>query len=185
MAILPIYNCFLPPLKKKTAQVTEFDQELKDLVTDMFETMYNTGNGVGLAANQVGVDKSLIVLDLAISDDGAPGNPMVMINPIIKAMSEETAEETEGCLSVPEFYEKVARSKIIEVSYLDMDMKEINTTAEGFLARLMQHEIDHLNGILFFERLSPMRKTLSKNKLRKIQKGLIESEYPMVQPGKK
>lgn len=182
MAILPIYNCFHPVLKKKTAEVKEFNQEIKDLVRDMFETMTNTGNGVGLAANQVGIEKSVIVID--VNQEGKPPvmPPLVLINPIITSFSDEKVEDREGCLSVPDLYEQVLRSKEIEVTYFDANMKEYKKVYSDFVARVIQHEVDHLNGILFYERITPLRRTLAKNKLRKIEKGLLLGDYPMVMP---
>lgn len=184
MAILPIYNCYHPVLRKKTQKIVEIDQSIKDLADNMLETMYNTGNGVGLAANQVGEDKSIVVLDLAKADDdeNAPGKPIVMINPEILSYSEETIEENEGCLSIPDLYDKVARAKTITVKYTALNGNEVTEIAEDFHARVVQHEVDHLNGILFVERLSPLRKSLNKNRLRKIQKGITLPDYPMVMP---
>ena len=184
MAVLPIYNCYHPVLRKKTQKVEEIDQSIKDIADDMLETMYNTGNGVGLAANQVGVDKSIVVIDLAKADDdeNAPGRPIVMINPEIISYSEETVEDNEGCLSIPDLYDKVVRAKSVEVKYTTLSGNEVIETAEDFHARVVQHEVDHLNGILFVERLSPLRKSLNKNRLRKIQKGITLPDYPMVMP---
>lgn len=182
MAILPIYNCFHPVLKKKTAAVEEFNQEIKDLVENMLATMNNTGNGVGLAANQVGIEKSIVVIDINMDDKPPIMEPLVLINPIITAFSDDIIEDKEGCLSVPDLYEQVPRSKEIELTYYDINMKEYNVTFNDFLARVVQHEADHLNGILFYERISPLRRTLAKNKLRKIEKGIILGDYPMVLP---
>lgn len=182
MAILPIYNCFHPILKKKTNDIENIDESIRQLAKDMLETMYNTGNGVGLAGNQVGMDKSILVVDISDPEDTAKYEPIVMINPVITDSSESTIEMTEGCLSVPELYEKVARPEEIDVQYYNLEGKEINIHADGFLSRVIQHEIDHLNGILFFEKLTPLRKTLVKNKLKKIQKGLILPDYPMINP---
>ncbi len=182
MAILPIYNCFHPILKLKTEEVIDFDQNLKQLVADMFETMDSTGNGVGLAANQVGISKSVIVIDTNY-DDKKPKVPLiVLINPKITAFSDDTTDEKEGCLSVPDIYEIVKRSRTIDVTYYDTDMKEYKKTFQEFEARVIQHEVDHLNGILFYEKITPLRRSLIKNKLRKIEKGIILGEYAMVMP---
>lgn len=181
MSVIPIYNCFHPALKVKTDKIEQIDSNIKQMVDDMFDTMYNVGNGVGLAANQVGKDKSLVVIDISIGEENAPRRPIVMINPEIIGNSDEEIEEIEGCLSVPEFWEKVIRPVEIKVKYWDLDEKEIIQDVDGFLARCMQHEIDHLNGILFYERISQLRKTLSKNKLKKLQKGLVVPDYPMIQ----
>lgn len=182
MAILPIYNCFHPILKKKTKAVEVFDENLKKLVDDMFETMDATGNGVGLAGNQVGVEQSVIVIDVNYDEKKPKVEPLVMINPTITAFSEETMEDKEGCLSVPDLYEAVIRSREVDVTYFDVDGKEHKKTYEGFVARVIQHEVDHLNGILFYEKISPLRRTLAKGKLRKIEKGIILGDYAMIMP---
>lgn len=180
MAVLPIYNCYHPILKEKTKSVEQINGEIKQLVDDMFETMYDTGNGVGLAANQVGVSKSLFIVDISTNEKAE--TPIVMINPIITSFSDDMVEDKEGCLSVPDLYEKVLRPNAIEVTYFDINGKEIQLAAEGFLARVIQHEYDHLNGILFYEKISQLRKTLAKNKLKKIEKGITLPEYKMVMP---
>jgi peptide deformylase len=178
MSILPIYNCSHPILKKKTEDIQIVDDNIKKLVDDMFETMY-VADGVGLAANQIGISKSLIVIDISHIEENLPP-PLTLINPKIEYYSEELSEYQEGCLSVPLFYEKVLRPKIIQVKYFDIEMKEHNLEADDYLARVIQHEYDHLQGILFYEKLSPVRKALSKSKIRKIQKGQVEAKYEMV-----
>ncbi len=179
MALLPIYNCFHPVLKKKTEEITEVNKEMLTLIDDMYETMH-IAEGVGLAANQVGISKSLIVIDIGYFYEKSPYLPLTMINPQITAFSDEEIDYEEGCLSVPTLRETVIRPSEIEVKFLDKDLKEKTMQATELLARVMQHEIDHLNGILFFEKLSPIRKTLSQNKLKKIKKGVIVPDYPMV-----
>ncbi len=182
MAVLPIYNCYHPVLKKKTQKVEKFDDELKQTVTDMFDTMYGTGNGIGLAANQVGIEKSIIVIDINHDDAPEKYEPLVLVNPVITKFSDEIIEDREGCLSVPELYEKVPRSKSIEVLYYDADGNKQENTFEDLLARVVQHEIDHLNGILFFERISPIKRTLAKSKLKKIERGQTLPDYDMILP---
>jgi peptide deformylase len=179
MAKLPIYNCFHPVLRKKTEEVKEIDQEIKDLVDNMFESMYHA-DGIGLAANQVGVSKSIVIIDTNAHDEPIKEPPVVMINPIILAHSEDEVDYQEGCLSVPKFFEKVVRPVQIELKYYDLNMKEHHVEASELMSRVMQHEIDHLNGKLFFEKLTPIRRTLSKNKLKKIQRGHTLPEYDMV-----
>lgn len=182
MAILPIYNCFHPILKKKSVEVTEFNQELSDFIKNMFETMH-FADGIGLAANQVGDKRQILIVDISQSDVNVHKlPPTVMINPVITEFSEQTIEFQEGCLSIPSFYDDVVRPEIIVVKYLDENMKEQEIEIDGLFSRVTQHEIDHLNGILFFERLSPVRRTLSKSKLRKIRKGDYESSYNMIMP---
>jgi len=179
MAILPIYNCFHPILKKKTEIVEEVNDDFLTLIDNMFETMH-IAEGIGLAANQVGVSKSMLVIDIGHFNDKYPYPPMAFINPVITAFSEEDSDYEEGCLSVPTLRENVIRPAEIEVRYFDKDLKEQTLHATNLMARVLQHEIDHLNGILFFEKLTAIRKTLSQNKLKKIKKGIIVPDYPMV-----
>ncbi len=180
MAVLPIYSCFHPLLKKPTTEVKEINDEIKKLVDDMFESMYKA-DGIGLAANQVGISKSLIVIDINASKDKKHDEPPVtMINPVIEEFSEEEVEYQEGCLSVPKFYEDIERPKLIQIKYYDLDMNEHVREADDLLSRVMQHEVDHLRGIIFTERMSPIKRSLAKSKLKKIQKGLVIPNYPMI-----
>jgi peptide deformylase len=180
MAVLPIYSCFHPLLKKPTSAIKEIDGEIKKLVDDMFESMYKA-DGVGLAANQVGISKSLIVIDINSSKDKKYDEPPVtMINPVIEVFSEEEIEYQEGCLSVPKFYEDILRPKLIQIKYYDLDMNEHVREADDLLSRVMQHEVDHLKGIIFTERMTPIKRSLAKSKLKKIQKGLVIPNYPMI-----
>ena len=184
MAVLPIYSCFHPVLKKKTEPVTDFDNNLRQLVDDMFESMYYS-DGIGLAANQVGVSKSIITIDANSDKNDIKFPILTMINPEIITFSDGVVDYQEGCLSVPKFYEDVTRPKSIQVKYLDLDAKEHILDADDILARVIQHEFDHLNGILFYEKLSPIRRTLAKSKLNKIKQGKVRPDYQMVnQDGK-
>lgn len=182
MAVIPIYNCFHPVLKKKTHTITNIDSQINNLVHDMFDSLYNISNGVGLAANQVGQENSLFIIDLSVGTDSTIKQPMVIINPEITNFSDEMEEESEGCLSIPEYFEKVKRPKSISVKYYDLKEKEHIEEMDGFLARVFQHEFDHLQGILIYERISPIRRTLSKNKLSKLRRGSLIPNYPMIQP---
>lgn len=182
MAILPIYNCFHPVLRQKTEEIKNIDGEIKKLVDDMFQTMYGTGNGVGLAANQVGVSKSVFIVDLSISEEETNQSPLILINPVIQYYSDEIVEDLEGCLSIPQLYEKVPRSKSIVVKFYDLKEKEHTLEAEDFLARVIQHEYDHLQGILFFDHLNIIKKALIKSKLKKIETGELLADYPMILP---
>ncbi len=177
--ILPVYTYNHPVLKQKTAAIDDMTDELNTLIDSMFETMYNA-NGIGLAGNQVGKGLALTVIDISDADDedGVDG-PLTLINPVIEAFSDEEEEFEEGCLSLPDLRDVVIRPEAIQVRFLDRHMKEHVREVGGLLARVMQHEIDHLNGIYFFERLSPIRRTLSSGKLKKIAKGLVETEYPL------
>lgn len=183
--VLPIYNAFHPILKAKTNAVENIDDEVLKFIGDMFETMH-FAEGIGLAANQVGKSLSiLVVADIFDENDKLVHPKKAYINPEILANSEEVEEFNEGCLSVPELREDVVRPSEIQLRFVDVDGKEHNIFADGLLARVLQHEIDHLNGILFFERISPLRRTLIQNKLRKIKNGLIVPDYPMVLPNGK
>lgn len=181
MAVIPIYNAYHPILREKSQDVENYDDSTVKLIDDMWDTLYNISNGIGLAGNQVGSNKSVLIINMGVGNPDEESNPITMVNPVITDFSDDEDEMEEGCLSIPEFYEKVKRPAGIQVNYYDREMKEHKKEVTGFLARVMQHEIDHLNGILFFDRLTPLRKTLSKNKLRKIEQGKIKTGYPMVQ----
>jgi peptide deformylase len=183
--VLPIYNAFHPVLKTKTQKVTNLDDGIVKLVNDMFETM-EFAEGIGLAANQVGQSLSLLIVgDIYDDNDNLIHPKKAYINPEILAFSDEQEEFNEGCLSVPELRENVVRPSEIQLRFVDIDGNEKEIFANGLLARVLQHEIDHLNGILFFERISPVRRTLIQNKLKRIKKGLIIPDYPMVLPNGK
>jgi peptide deformylase len=131
------------------------DPELRGLVDDMFATMYEAP-GIGLAAIQVGVPKRVIVMDLAKKDD--PKEPMVFINPEVLWRSDEKATYEEGCLSIPEFYEEVERPAKVRVIFLDLAGAEQEIEAGGLMATCLQHEIDHLNGVLFIDHISKLKR---------------------------
>jgi peptide deformylase len=145
--------------------VTEFNDELRQLVADMFETTY-AAQGIGLAAPQVGVSKRLTVIDLSLGKD--PKDKLVLINPEVIA-SEGRLYEEEGCLSFPEIREKVVRAAKVRIRAQDEHGKWFEMDGEELLARAMQHEIDHLNGILFIFRMSPLKRNLNLRKIRKLQ----------------
>jgi len=165
MSLLRIHHYPDPVLKQTAAPVTEFDAGLRRLASDMLETMY-AAPGVGLAAPQVGVSRRLIVLDCSPKD--APLAPLVAINPEIVTREGECCEE-EGCLSVPEFYAKVVRSEKVRVRFQELDGTPREIEAEGLWAICFQHEIDHLDGVLFVDRLSPLKRSLFRKKYQKIQ----------------
>jgi peptide deformylase len=135
--------------------VKTIDREIKTLVADMFETMYEAP-GIGLAAIQVGVSRRVVTMDLAKKEDGK--EPRVFINPEILWTSEEKAIYEEGCLSIPEFYEDVERPAQVRVKYLDLEGREQELEASGLLATCLQHEIDHLNGVLFIDHISRLKR---------------------------
>ena len=133
----------------------KIDPELRLLVEDMFETMYEAP-GIGLAAIQIGVPKRVIVMDLAKKDE--PKEPRVIINPQLLWRSEERRIYEEGCLSIPEFYEEVERPAMVRVKFLDVNGAEQELEASGLLATCLQHEIDHLDGVLFIDHISKLKR---------------------------
>ncbi len=178
MAILPIYLYGNDVLKKKAKPVPEVGDEEIKLIQDMFETM-NASSGIGLAANQVGELKQILVVDISELESGKGTKPIVMINPeIIEEEGEWEMEE--GCLSIPEIRENVRRPEKITVVYDDINMEEMELEVDGLLARVIQHEMDHLNGILFIDHLSSTKKTLLRSKLKKVMKGDLEIPYDVV-----
>ena len=151
-------------LRQKSLPVKQVGAEEQRLMDDMLETMYDA-NGIGLAAIQVGVPKRIIVMD--ISKSGEKNNPMYFVNPLIKDKVDETSTYEEGCLSVPNFFAEVNRPKECHVEYLDYEGKKKILKAEGLLATCIQHEMDHLEGILFIDYLSKLKKTMIVKKLSK------------------
>jgi peptide deformylase len=164
MALLPILEFPDPRLRTRAAPVTEVDSSIRKLIDDMFETMY-AAPGIGLAATQVNVHKRVLVVD--ISEDRSA--PLALINPEVIAR-EGTEETEEGCLSVPGIYDKVTRSEKIRVRTLDRSGKQIEIDADGLLAVCIQHEMDHLEGKLFVDYLSELKRTRIRKKLEKERK---------------
>jgi peptide deformylase len=178
MSVLPIYTYGQPVLRKKAKPVRQLDDEARKLVDDMLETV-RRANGIGLAANQVGSLRRVIVVDLSETEEGANQPPLVLFNPEIVDESGAWVME-EGCLSIPEIRDEVERPAQVRVKYRDENFREAERLAEGLLARVLQHEIDHLNGILFIDHLSGVKKRLLKGRLNRIQRGEIEVAYPIV-----
>lgn len=166
MAILEIFEYPNPELKKVSEPVEEVDLEIKTLISDMFETMYNAP-GIGLAAPQVGVLKRVIVVDIEYRQ--GEGNPIALINPEIVESSGETTFE-EGCLSVPEFTAEVDRFEEVTVTGLNEKGEEIELKCDGLMAIALQHEIDHLNGILFVDRIGNVKRDIFKRKFKKLSR---------------
>lgn len=181
--ILPIYNCFNPVLRKKTEDITEITQDTITFINNMIETMYNA-DGIGLAANQVGDLRSIMIIDNTKEED-SKAKPIVMINPKITGNTELLSDYKEGCLSIPKFYEVVTRPSEIELEYIDVNGKKHKLGADELLARVILHEIDHLNGILFFDRITPLKKALAKSKLRKIELNKVIPHYDMMSANNK
>lgn len=151
----------------KEVELSEFNDEFKKFLDDMVETMY-VSEGVGLAAPQIGVSKRIFVCD------NGEGLVRKVINPIITPLTEEIQEYEEGCLSVPGIYKKVERPKKIHIKYLNENGEEVEEIAEQFLAVVMQHEYDHLNGVLFVEKVSPMAKRMIAKKLQMLKKETLK-----------
>jgi len=167
MAIRTILTAPDPRLKKKSKPVASVDAEVRQLMDDMLETMYEAP-GIGLAAPQIGVLKRVIVLDIDRED--VKTGPIVLANPEIIEASDEDATYEEGCLSVPEHYSDVVRPAKVTVRYLDRDGKQQDMTCEGLLATCVQHEIDHLDGILFIDHISSLKRNMILRKLLKARK---------------
>ncbi|BCJ92007.1 peptide deformylase [Terrihabitans soli] len=167
MTIRPILVIPDEKLRQQTELVTAFDAELQTLIEDMFETMY-AAPGIGLAAPQIGVMKRLCVVDVSKRDDEEV--PMALINPQITWSSEETSLYEEGCLSIPDYYEEVERPAKIRVSYQDRAGKAQEIEADGVLATCIQHEIDHLDGVLFIDHISKLKRDMVWKKYVKLLK---------------
>ena len=154
-------------LRLVSEPVKRVDAGLRKLVEEMFETLY-AAPGIGLAGIQVGVAKRVIIMDLSKKDDMR--KPEVFINPEVTWASEEKSSYEEGCLSIPEYYEEVERPAVVKVKYLDLDGKAREVEASGLLATCLQHEIDHLNGILFIDHISKLKRDRITKKFAKAAK---------------
>lgn len=167
MAILPIYWAPDPILKTKCTPVENVDGEIVQLIDDMLDTMY-AAPGIGLAAPQVGVTKRILVAD--VSDDPKKPQPYALINPKIVSESDELFTYEEGCLSLPSYYAEVERPAEVTIEYLDRDGKEQTLTADGLLSTCIQHEMDHLDGIIFVDHLSSLKRNMILKKMVKAKK---------------
>ena len=173
MALRPVRIYGDPVLREKAREVTGADETLRALVADLFETM-KAYSGVGLAANQVGVLQRVLVVDVPIDDTHRERHALV--NPeIVERSGSETGEE--GCLSIPGVWEDVTRAKQISVRALDENGKPVSIEAEGYLARAIQHEIDHLDGVLFVDRLSPLKRQFLRHTLDALARGELPEGY--------
>jgi len=155
-----------PVLRQKSPPVRTVDDEVRQLVDDLFETM-RAAKGVGLAANQIGVARRVAVVD--VGEEDPP--PLVLINPVILERSEEDETAEEGCLSIPDIFGDVTRPARVVVEALDLEGKKVRTEASGYKARAIQHEIDHLDGVLFLDHLSAVKRNLLLSKWKKSRKG--------------
>jgi peptide deformylase len=165
-----------PVLRQQAAPVARVDDAVRQLVDDLFETM-RAAKGVGLAANQIGLATRVAVVD--VGEEDPP--PLVLINPVILEFSEDEETAEEGCLSIPEIFGDVSRSARVVVDALDRDGHPIRTEAQGYKARAIQHEIDHLDGVLFLDHLSAVKRNLllaKWKKSRKGQKGFLKEVTP-------
>jgi len=193
MSLLPIYLYGTDVLREKALPVEDLDGNTIKLIVDMFETM-EKAHGIGLAATQVGVLKRVIAVDITgVDEEGeeitsttppkqetTSPQRLVLINPEIVEEEEDSWSMEEGCLSIPDVRADVDRSETITVRYRDGDFKEALLTADGLLARVILHEIDHLEGILFVDRLSGAKRALLRGKLRAIKNGDVEVGYPVI-----
>lgn len=190
---LPIVAYGDPILRKKAEEIDEDYPNLKGLINDMFETMY-AARGVGLAAPQVGLPIRLFVIDaspFAEDDEDEEGDPTlkdfkkVLINPIIIEEKGEKWGFNEGCLSIPDINEEVLRPSNVVINYLDENFEEHEVELTGLAARVVQHEYDHIEGKLFVDKLSPLKKAMLKGKLDTISKGMVQVGYKMKFPNLK
>ena len=168
MAIRDILTVPHPMLKEVSQPVDQVDDALRELMDDMLQTMY-AADGIGLAAIQVGVPKRIIVMDLAGRDEDP--QPRDFVNPVLSDPSDTLKPYEEGCLSVPTVYDEVERPDRIRIQYLDYDGNPRDEIAEGMFAVCIQHEMDHLEGVLFIDYLSRLKRTRAVQKVKKIEKG--------------
>ncbi len=166
MSVLKLHVLGSPVLRQKAAPVAAVDDDVRRLVDDLFETM-RAAKGVGLAANQVGIARRVAVVD--VGEESPP--PLVLINPRILTASPETETAEEGCLSIPEIFGDVERAREVEVEALDRDGRPYRVAISGYKARAVQHEIDHLDGVLFLDHLSAVKRSLLLAKWKKARKG--------------
>lgn len=167
MTIKPLIILPDPVLRQVSTPIETVDQDVRRLADDMLETMYDAP-GIGLAAIQIGVPKRMLVIDLA--REGEDKRPQVFINPEVVSRSDARSTYEEGCLSIPDYYAEVERPADIVVRHLDRDGKLIETRADGLLATCLQHEIDHLDGVLFIDHISRLKREMVIRKFTKAQK---------------
>lgn len=179
---LPIYIYGHPVLREVGADITPDYEGLEELIANMWETMYFS-DGIGLAAPQIGRAIRLFVIDADPMAEDFPeckGLKQTFINARITSRSEDTLAENEGCLSIPGIHEKVSRPSTITIEYLDANFQPHTETYSGFAARVIQHEYDHIEGILFIDQIATIRKQLIKSKLANLQKGKVSAHYRVV-----
>ncbi|MBI3586754.1 MAG: peptide deformylase [Ignavibacteriales bacterium] len=194
MSVFPIYLYGSDVLRKKAKPVQEFDNSLLKLIVGMTETM-RKANGIGLAATQVGDLRRVITIDVSAVEEsmrekdeegdepprtnGAEKKTLVLINPEL-VKEDGSCDMEEGCLSIPDVRAEVTRSESIRVKFRDMNFEEVDMIADKILARVILHEIDHLNGVLFVDHLTKTQRALLNSELRKIKKGEVDTVYPVI-----
>lgn len=184
---LPVYLYGHPVLRKKSTDITPDYPELKKLVADMFDTMY-ASEGVGLAAPQIGRNDRIVVIDAdPVGDSFAEcaGRKFTLINPVVEVLDGEMCSRAEGCLSLPGLSEDVKRVEHIRLNWVDEDFNPHSEEISGFLARIVQHECDHLEGKVYIDHISPIRKQLIRSKLNNIVTGKTRCDYPVKYAPKK
>ncbi len=187
MPILPIHLIGHPVLRRKTERIKSVDHQIHQLIQDMMTTMKNA-EGIGLAAPQVGRSLRLFMVDITplleeFPDDQRetfPEQPMIFINPEITWESYENDEFEEGCLSIPDIREPVQRPASVQMQFQDERSNHHVMTFDGILARVIQHEYDHLEGTLFIDLISPLRRTLLKRRLSEIARNNVDANYPVL-----
>lgn len=178
---LPIYLYGHPVLRSTNSEVAPDRNGLKELIEKMYETMYES-EGVGLAAPQIGLNERIVVIDadpVAESFPECAGRKLTLINPTIEILDGEKVSRNEGCLSLPGLSESVSRVEHIKLTWVDENFESHSEEISGFLARIVQHECDHLEGKLYIDHISPIRKQLIRNKLRNIVAAKIRCDYPV------
>jgi peptide deformylase len=182
--IFPVTVFGDPVLRKKAEPITKDFPDLSGFIQNMFETMYNS-DGVGLAAPQVGQPIRIFVLDTTHEDEDEPaGIKKAFINPVILEKSGDEWVMNEGCLSLPEIREDVVRPETVKIKYVDENFNEFTEEYSGFTSRVIQHEYDHLEGVMFVDYLNPLKKRILKSKLTAISKGKVQPKYKIKIPGK-
>lgn len=174
---LPVTTYGMQILRKKTKPVTKIDSEFIDLVQNMFYTM-DRASGIGLAAPQINLGISLAVIDISAMEEYKSEKPLILINPVISESHGEDIQE-EGCLSIPDVRGDVKRAKEVFLKFNDFDLNEKAIELKGFIARVAQHEIDHLNGKLFIDYVSPEQKKEIRKQLSLIKKGNVKTDYKL------
>jgi peptide deformylase len=182
VAVRPVRIYGDPALRQRAIEVKSFDDSLRRLAADLRETMH-AYNGVGLASNQVGVLERVVVVDVPLDDEGKERAAHTLVNPVILSRTSSQRSD-EGCLSIPGIFEDVTRALRVRVRYQDESGRENTLDAEGYLARAIQHEVDHLDGVLFVDRLSMLKRQFLRRALDALSRGELPEDYaPPVRPG--